>query len=113
MVQRLSGGVVRPPQSKTDCRVLTHRVQAVSETRTKENSIWRARLCIAVAWGVMRLPVIRKGVGVGCSPTYSAFLHEGRRDSAMICRPGEMNAHPDRLRHWQPSQGFTQSQARG
>src|SRR5262245_57502497 len=54
MVQRLSGGVVRPPQSSTDCCVLTQIFQAVSETRMKPNSSCRARLCIAAppVWGV-------------------------------------------------------------
>src|SRR5262245_4743442 len=112
MVQRLSGGVVRPPQSRTDCWVLTQTFQAVSETRMKANRNWRARLCIAAACGVTRVPMIRKGPGVGCSPTYSAFLHECGRDSAMIWRSGGMNAQADRLRHRQPAQGITQPKAR-
>jgi hypothetical protein len=47
MVQRLSGGFSRPPQSNMDCRVLAQAVYAAREIRMKPNRSWSLRLCIA------------------------------------------------------------------
>src|SRR5262245_59357592 len=108
IVHRLSGGVVSPPQSSTDCCVLTHTFQAVSETRMAANTNWRARLCIATASG---------GGADDDTSASQAWMHPPpsyRTPAAIwdISDRGVMNAQADRLRRRQPAQGFQQPQTR-
>ena len=69
IVQRLSGGVVRPPQSQDRTGACsTQRLKAVSETRMKANSDLE-RAFVHQQWDCHT-----KRVRVGCTASLAAFL---------------------------------------